>query len=1135
MSEQIHDQAVRDEALLPDRSFIIQAPAGSGKTGLLIKRYLRLLSLVDSPEEIVAITFTRKAAAEMQGRILAALRSAGTENTDISEHEAETLQLATAALARDAEKDWDIISNPGRLRIQTIDSLCATLTRHMPLMSQLGSQPEIVEDPRPLYEQAASQTLAELESGEGWSDAIANLVFHLDNDLPRIKRLLVDMLYKRDQWMPYVFQPHDRTGMEQALSRLVEEQLQLIQHLFPVEQQEICLQLLQFSASNLSAENPGHVLAQAADIGVFPSASIADLGNWRAIRELLLTRENNWRSPRGLNKRCGFPAPSEKGLDAVARDKRQAMKVMMETLLQDLQQIDGLRVMLQTLSILPEPDYNDDEWLIINALTELLRLAAAQLNLLFAERNQMDFIGIAEKAVLALGSDDNPTELARHMDYQLRHLLVDEFQDVSVSQSRLIKALSREWSLDDDRSLFLVGDPMQSIYRFREADVSIFIRTFHEGCHGHVPLTALKLGMNFRSGNGLVNWFNQCFASVFPAEDDVIAGAVSYSASQAMSAGNGASKVSVYPVYGRAFREEADKVVTLVSEIQANDPEDSIAILVRGRTHLRDIVPALRHAGIRFQALDIERLDTQAAIQDLLALTRAWCYPADRVAWLACLRAPWCGLTLESLYQLCHADRDRLIMDSLNDSELLQQLTPEQRQRAEKFSQLFSIAWQDRQRFSLRFAIESLWCQLGGPATLASHNDIDNCRAYFELLQSIETAGGIPRLDELVRAVDELYATPDEQAGPNLQLMTIHKAKGLEFDHVILPGLGRATRGSSDELLVWLLRETDDSDDLILAPIREAGEDPSAIYSYINATRKEKQYFEDQRLLYVACTRSRKNLHLIGHARLKDDDGKVICEPDARSLLSSLWPLVSEDYLQHCPARLPELDEQQVVVLKTENKRLDDNWTLPALPEDLVVSATGTEDVQTELLVEYEWAGETIKHIGSAVHRIIQWVAEEGMDKWAPQRIQDEQHRFTALLRQLGVPENEMDDSIKQVTRAISRLLEDERGRWILSDQHDDVHNEYSISGLINGSVVNAILDRTFIDDEGIRWVVDYKTSRHEGADIDAFLDQEQERYQQQLETYGALMQELGSEPVQLALYFPLLQGWRAWSMPVQS
>ena len=105
MSEQIHDQAVRDEALLPDRSFIIQAPAGSGKTGLLIKRYLRLLSLVDSPEEIVAITFTRKAAAEMQGRILAALRSAGTENTDISEHEAETLQLATAALARDAEKD----------------------------------------------------------------------------------------------------------------------------------------------------------------------------------------------------------------------------------------------------------------------------------------------------------------------------------------------------------------------------------------------------------------------------------------------------------------------------------------------------------------------------------------------------------------------------------------------------------------------------------------------------------------------------------------------------------------------------------------------------------------------------------------------------------------------------------------------------------------------------------------------------------------------------------------------------------------------------------------------------------------------------------------------------------------------
>ncbi len=1132
MVDAIHDQSVREQALQADASFIIQAPAGSGKTGLLIKRYLRLLSLVDAPEEITAITFTRKAAAEMQGRILQALVRAVEGEQPGNEHERETWTLARAALARDKVRGWDIISNPGRLRIQTIDALCASLTKRLPLLSQLGSQPEIVEDARPLYEQAAASTLAELEAGEGWSEAIANLVFHLDNDLPRIKRLIVDMLFKRDQWMPYVLQEHDRNNMEQALGRLVEEQLEILRRRFPAEQEQTCLALLHYTGNNLLAANPQHPLAQVADLKAFPTASAADVSTWQAIRELLLTRDNSWRSPRGLNIKCGFPAPSEKGLDAADRDKRQAMKLAMENLLHDLQEVDGLHSALDVLSILPAAEFTDAEWRIVNALTELLRLAAVQLNLLFAERNQMDFIGIAEKAVLALGTDDNPTELARHLDYQLRHLLVDEFQDVSVSQARLIKALTREWSLEDGRSLFLVGDPMQSIYRFREADVSIFIRTFHDGYLGQVPLTALKLGMNFRSRQALVDWFNECFQKVFPAQDNVSKGAVAYSQSQAFQQENTNDDVTVYPLYGRDFKDEADKVTTLVAEIQASNPDDSIAILVRGRTHLREIVPGLRAAGLRFQALDIERLHTQAAIQDLLALTRAWLYPADRVAWLACLRAPWCGLSLASLYQLCHADKNRLLLDCLRDPELLKQLQDDERQRAERTSSILNKAWQERQRSTLRVAIESLWYQLGGPATLANHNDLENCRTFFQLLEQIESGGGIARLEELVQAVDELYASPDELAGSQFQLMTIHKAKGLEFDHVILPGLGRATRGSSDELLAWLLRETEQFEDLILAPIREAGAEPSAIYSYINATRKEKQHYEDQRLLYVACTRSRKTLHLLGHVRLKDNDGEVVCEPDSRSLLVYLWPVVASVYEQYCPAQITETSENNGITISLGNKRLQSGWQLPELPADMTLTTAIVDDMQPELLIEYEWAGETIKHIGSAVHRIIQWIAEQGLAAWSLQRVRQEQGSFLALLTQLGVPGEDMEQSLAQVSQAISQLIDDERGRWILSDAHHDAHNEYSISGLHDGKVINAILDRTFIDDKGVRWVIDYKTSRHEGKDMETFLDREQERYQQQLEAYGSLLRHMGDEPVRLALYFPLLQGWREWAMP---
>ncbi len=167
MTNQLVDNDARTKALAPDQSFIIQAPAGSGKTGLLIQRYLRLLSLVEAPEEIIAITFTRKAAAEMQGRILDALEMAASGIEPESSHQKTSYELAVAALQRDQAQGWQLTQNPGRLRVQTIDSLCASLTRQMPILASLGTQPDTLEDAEPLYQQAAINTLAELESGEG--------------------------------------------------------------------------------------------------------------------------------------------------------------------------------------------------------------------------------------------------------------------------------------------------------------------------------------------------------------------------------------------------------------------------------------------------------------------------------------------------------------------------------------------------------------------------------------------------------------------------------------------------------------------------------------------------------------------------------------------------------------------------------------------------------------------------------------------------------------------------------------------------------------------------------------------------------------------------------------------------------
>ena len=132
------DQEARDRALDVTGSFIVQAPAGSGKTELLIQRCLALLATLDAPEGLLAITFTRKAAAEMRGRILDALRDAHTPAGELTNAERRTRELAHAALAADARHGWRLLANPNRLRIQTIDALNLGLARRLPVLSGLG-------------------------------------------------------------------------------------------------------------------------------------------------------------------------------------------------------------------------------------------------------------------------------------------------------------------------------------------------------------------------------------------------------------------------------------------------------------------------------------------------------------------------------------------------------------------------------------------------------------------------------------------------------------------------------------------------------------------------------------------------------------------------------------------------------------------------------------------------------------------------------------------------------------------------------------------------------------------------------------------------------------------------------------
>ena len=977
----IADQAARDAALDPRRSFIVQAPAGSGKTELLVRRYLGLLKTVQQPEEILAITFTRKAAAEMRRRVL--------------------------------EK----IDNPGevahRLRIQTIDSLCVALTRQMPVMSRFGAQPEIAEDAREFYLEAAAQVLG------NFTPAVVRLLEHLDNNALTAAALLADILQCRDRWIDKTGAARTRADLEAAL-----------------------------------ASERGKLLGKAKALHLRASEELA---------KEVLTKDGKWRQrPK--------PAPPE------------------------LAEVPGLREALFALVSMPPAKYSSAQWEALEAILSLLIPAVAQLKVVFAERGQADFTEFSRGALQALGAVDDPNDLLLTLDKKISHILVDEFQDTSLSQKELLERLTAGWEPNDGRTLFVVGDPMQSIYNFREAKVGIFLAARHQGI-GTVELEALTLSTNFRSQENLVAWFNGAFPRVLPAEEDILAGAVPYAPASPHDPALPGAAVTWHCVYDR--EAEAFSVVNILKEAKGKR-----AILVRNRSHLDHIVPALKEAGLRFRAVEIEQLGEKQVVQDLYALTRALSHPADRIAWLAVLRAPWCGLTLADLLVL---SRDQLVFDSLAD---ISALSPEGKLRAARLRDTLAPALAHRLRGPLRDRVEGAWLALGGPACVLDATELEDAGIFLDELERLEQAGEVD-LQALAASLGELYALPDVNAGDDaVEIMTIHKAKGLEFDSVIVPGLDRAPRSGGKPLFAWKSLGAS----ILLAPINEAGSDDDPIYNYVRNLEKEAEDIEAGRLLYVAATRAESRLHLLACAKAGEEG--AIKPPARRSLLAKIW-WQAEEHFGSAPAQ--PVDDAMRDQITDVLRRLPAGFALPAAPDSAKWKTP--DEGREEADIEFSWAGETARHVGTVVHRWLQRIAEDDLKNWDAKRVQKLKPRFQQELQRRGVMQGELEASANLVATALGNALTDERGRWVLGP-HPEARSEHRLR--TPGRTL--VIDRVIRDEKGGQWVVDFKTSRHEGADPEGFLDEQRKRYAAQLDAYA---EALGG--ARRALYFPLLKGWREW------
>ena len=550
---------------------------------------------------------------------------------------------------------------------------------------------------------------------------------------------------------------------------------------------------------------------------------------------------------------------------------------------------------LIAIGALPDPVVPEKARGALEALARLLLLAATQLTRLFNLHGECDHVEIAGAARRALTEDSSPTPLAERIGTRLMHILVDEFQDTSRDQYELLRTLTRDWSAGDGRTLFLVGDPMQSIYGFRNAEVGRFSTVRAAGLDG-LKLTPLELRRNFRSAHALVHWCNDVFSRVFPEADDVRRSAVRHLASVAART-NLDGEPRIYRVEGDCGKAaEAAHAADLIAELKRARPTESIAVLASARPHLRAIREQLESRGIPFIGVKLEPLADVAVVRDLEALVRAIDSPLDRVAWLAVLRAPFVGLTLADLTVVSVAAGESTILSALLGE--LHGLSADGVERLLRVKPLLLAAWAEREREPRAHLVERTWLALGG-ASAARPGDLAHARRFLAALDEEDRKRMRGRELDLDRLMGRLYA--EDPAQPDaVSLMTIHGAKGLEFDHVFVVGVGLRGRADDPRLLNWLeMPREQGGDHLVMAPIRYRGDDDDsgddAINLYLKQLHRERARAERARQAYVALTRARRSLHLFVHPRVKLTDGVLDFGADANSLLHSLWPAIGAD------------------------------------------------------------------------------------------------------------------------------------------------------------------------------------------------------------------------------------------------
>ena len=1083
----------------------VQASAGSGKTYLLISRVVRLLLNGADAGNILAITFTKKAANEMQTRLLQRLYELATCTDNDLNDILLSLQLKTDEITTTRARGLyeKILRSESPVKTSTFHAFCQDLLRRFPMEANVAPGFDLLDKTTLLAEEAWQALMAEANTDNAsLSDALAQLFKELG--LYNSKQALNNFLEHRSDWWAYTANQNNETEALQFAQTQLQEQLNIDTTIDPLS--------ALFSDDSITLLNEFHVLLCKHDTKTNNQHS--DL-IYQIIDKDKISREQAF-----VNfKECFL---TQSGTARARKESKAAEKKM---------GVDGQQRFLELHTLLSDQliDINNHLAAVRTLNTSSAWYEAGQHYLghfqkLKKEQRLLDFTDLEWQTYLLLNHSNNALWIQYKLDQRIEHLLVDEFQDTNPTQWRLLLPILEEMAASEDerqRSVFIVGDEKQSIYRFRRAEPRLFIAA-EKWLKDNLNATTCPLSHSWRSSPAVINFINTLF------EQDIFKALLPSFMPHSTHKTSLSGKVTLLPLVQRASNNESDEddqaqaIVTNKSNILRNpltQPREEVSneqyfneglavahkieeliknktaveingcyqpvkysdiiILLRSRTHVSDYERALRQTGIPYIGANRGTLLECLEINDMLDLLQWLILPFDNLSLAGILRSPLFDVSNEDLIAIKQSSKgswwERL--------EHFVEINPQHATLSRAY-QLLQQWQEDAANLPVHDLLDKIYSEANVlaryvsafPEHLAQRVSANLIR-FLELALEMDS-GRYPSLSRFASWLNELRqmeneapdepvtSSDDEESDHRVRILSVHSAKGLEAPVVFLMDSANSpsNKKAYSSLIDWPAEKEAPEYFLLTASKSNLDEFSKKCIEQQDAFEAR----EDANLLYVALTRAKQLLFISGSEPKSKAHGwyEKICSAYGYSSKENNDDVVLE--LENGQGKEETANNKILSAIKQEQiifpTQIPTELTLPIEIKltQIDISPSKQADKNIILSVDNKNANEGNTLRGIIMHQMLNFMTRFANSNLVTFYSQESRNIEKTELEVWWL---ECDSTFKTSTFK----------NYFDSEHYDKFYNEVPLQFKHNDKMVYGVIDRLIIKDQHAI-IIDYKT-----------------------------------------------------------